>query len=265
MVAGVDVGSVSSVAVHGNAVDAALSVDHSVRAAARHDGGHRGRDAAGRRRRHAQAGQRLERPPQAGRADHRHLGPDRVLPTAEHGALLLSRTDAQALNNLVTRWPRSPRASRPRWRRSSTASARSPHRRPAQRRGLPAHRLGQHTVVHPGQPGPAAALGRRQPQHGRHRPGRPRPGPVQPDRQRGRDGEPDQQPGRSGPPALNALLQSLHADLGVVTQHQVDLAEGVSYLGRRSRASRPSPTAAARPKPGPTSSPTRPRSRTRSA
>jgi phospholipid/cholesterol/gamma-HCH transport system substrate-binding protein len=32
-------------------------------------------------------------------------------------------------------------------------------------------------------------------------------------------------------PALNALLQSLNADLTVVGQHQDDLAEGVSYLG----------------------------------
>ena len=32
-------------------------------------------------------------------------------------------------------------------------------------------------------------------------------------------------------PALNSLLQSLHADLTVVGQHQDDLAEGVSYLG----------------------------------
>ena len=32
-------------------------------------------------------------------------------------------------------------------------------------------------------------------------------------------------------PALNSLLSSLHADLGVVSQHQDDLAEGVSYLG----------------------------------
>ncbi len=32
-------------------------------------------------------------------------------------------------------------------------------------------------------------------------------------------------------PALNSLLQSLHTDLGVVSQHQDDLAEGVSYLG----------------------------------
>ena len=32
-------------------------------------------------------------------------------------------------------------------------------------------------------------------------------------------------------PALNSLLSSLHADLGVVGQHQEDLAEGVSYLG----------------------------------
>ncbi len=32
-------------------------------------------------------------------------------------------------------------------------------------------------------------------------------------------------------PALNSLLQSLHADLTVVSQHQDDLAEGVSYLG----------------------------------
>jgi phospholipid/cholesterol/gamma-HCH transport system substrate-binding protein len=32
-------------------------------------------------------------------------------------------------------------------------------------------------------------------------------------------------------PALNSLLQSLHSDLGVVSQHQDDLAEGVSYLG----------------------------------
>jgi phospholipid/cholesterol/gamma-HCH transport system substrate-binding protein len=32
-------------------------------------------------------------------------------------------------------------------------------------------------------------------------------------------------------PQLNALLQSLHVDLTVVSQHQVDLAEGVSYLG----------------------------------
>ena len=32
-------------------------------------------------------------------------------------------------------------------------------------------------------------------------------------------------------PALNSLLASLHADLGVVGQHQDDLAEGVSYLG----------------------------------
>ncbi len=32
-------------------------------------------------------------------------------------------------------------------------------------------------------------------------------------------------------PALNALLSSLHADLGVVSAHQEDLAEGVSYLG----------------------------------
>ena len=32
-------------------------------------------------------------------------------------------------------------------------------------------------------------------------------------------------------PALNALLSSLHADLTVVGQHQEDLAEGVSYLG----------------------------------
>ena len=32
-------------------------------------------------------------------------------------------------------------------------------------------------------------------------------------------------------PALNSLLSSLHADLGVVGQHQDDLAEGVSYLG----------------------------------
>ncbi len=32
-------------------------------------------------------------------------------------------------------------------------------------------------------------------------------------------------------PALNALLSSLHSDLTVVGQHQEDLAEGVSYLG----------------------------------
>jgi phospholipid/cholesterol/gamma-HCH transport system substrate-binding protein len=32
-------------------------------------------------------------------------------------------------------------------------------------------------------------------------------------------------------PALNALLQSLHTDLNVVGAHQEDLAEGVSYLG----------------------------------
>jgi phospholipid/cholesterol/gamma-HCH transport system substrate-binding protein len=32
-------------------------------------------------------------------------------------------------------------------------------------------------------------------------------------------------------PALNSLLQSLHADLTVVGQHQQDLAQGVSYLG----------------------------------
>jgi phospholipid/cholesterol/gamma-HCH transport system substrate-binding protein len=32
-------------------------------------------------------------------------------------------------------------------------------------------------------------------------------------------------------PALNSLLKSLHTDLGVVSQHQNDLAEGVSYLG----------------------------------
>lgn len=32
-------------------------------------------------------------------------------------------------------------------------------------------------------------------------------------------------------PALNSLLQSLHADLQVVGKHQDDLAEGVSYLG----------------------------------
>ncbi|HEY1651334.1 MAG TPA: MCE family protein [Acidimicrobiales bacterium] len=32
-------------------------------------------------------------------------------------------------------------------------------------------------------------------------------------------------------PALNSLLSSLHADLNVVGQHQDDLAEGVSYLG----------------------------------
>jgi phospholipid/cholesterol/gamma-HCH transport system substrate-binding protein len=32
-------------------------------------------------------------------------------------------------------------------------------------------------------------------------------------------------------PALNSLLQSLHADLTVVGQHQENLAEGVSYLG----------------------------------
>jgi phospholipid/cholesterol/gamma-HCH transport system substrate-binding protein len=32
-------------------------------------------------------------------------------------------------------------------------------------------------------------------------------------------------------PALNALLASLHADLGVIGQHQEDLAEGVTYLG----------------------------------
>ncbi|HEY1445991.1 MAG TPA: MCE family protein [Acidimicrobiales bacterium] len=32
-------------------------------------------------------------------------------------------------------------------------------------------------------------------------------------------------------PALNSLLASLHSDLGVVSQHQDDLAEGVSYLG----------------------------------
>jgi phospholipid/cholesterol/gamma-HCH transport system substrate-binding protein len=32
-------------------------------------------------------------------------------------------------------------------------------------------------------------------------------------------------------PALNSLLASLHADLTVVSQHQEDLAEGVGYLG----------------------------------
>lgn len=32
-------------------------------------------------------------------------------------------------------------------------------------------------------------------------------------------------------PALNSLLSSLHTDLNVVSQHQDDLAEGVSYLG----------------------------------
>jgi virulence factor Mce-like protein len=32
-------------------------------------------------------------------------------------------------------------------------------------------------------------------------------------------------------PALNALLASLHSDLAVVGAHQLDLAEGVSYLG----------------------------------
>jgi len=32
-------------------------------------------------------------------------------------------------------------------------------------------------------------------------------------------------------PALNSLLSSLHSDLNVVSQHQDDLAEGVSYLG----------------------------------
>ncbi|HEX3795096.1 MAG TPA: hypothetical protein VHV57_11410, partial [Acidimicrobiales bacterium] len=35
----------------------------------------------------------------------------------------------------------------------------------------------------------------------------------------------------SDSPALNALLKSLHTDLGVVGAHQEDLAEGVSYLG----------------------------------
>jgi phospholipid/cholesterol/gamma-HCH transport system substrate-binding protein len=36
---------------------------------------------------------------------------------------------------------------------------------------------------------------------------------------------------RGDSPALNALLSSLHTDLGVVSAHQEDLAEGVSYLG----------------------------------
>ena len=36
---------------------------------------------------------------------------------------------------------------------------------------------------------------------------------------------------RQDSPALNSLLASLHADLGVVSQHQDDLAQGVSYLG----------------------------------
>ena len=53
MVAGVNVGSVTSVQVHGNAVDATLSVNNSVQLPARHDGGGRGRDAARRRRRDA--------------------------------------------------------------------------------------------------------------------------------------------------------------------------------------------------------------------
>ena len=46
--------------------------------------------------------------------------------------------------------------------------------------------------------GPAAALGRQQPRHRVHRAGRPQPGPVQPHHQRRRHGEPDQQPGEPG-------------------------------------------------------------------
>ena len=51
-------------------------------------------------------------------------------------------------------------------------------------------------------------------------------------------------------PALHPLLKSLHFDLTVVGQHQEDLAEGVSYLGGRSRGSSRSPTAGPHPSRG---------------
>ena len=66
-------------------------------------------------------------------------------------------------------------------------------------------------------------------------------------------------------PALNALLKSLHSDLTVVGQHQEDLAEGVSYLGGALKGFQSIAYSGSDPCRGATSSSTPPRSPTRSA
>ena len=195
MEAGVNVGSVSSVEVHGNAVDAQLRSNRSVVLPHTDDGRRRGRDAPGRRRRDPEAGQRVGRSPEAGRAHHRHLGADRVLRAAEHGALAALQDQRQGAQQ-----PRHVLGGH----HQGQADAGGPDhlgarradddRRSALRPGLAADRLGEHAVIDAGRPGPAVALHRQQPRHGLDRPGRQQPGPVQPDHQR-------RQPWRARPTA----------------------------------------------------------------
>ena len=162
-------------------------------------GRRRGRDAARRRRRDAQAGERLGRPAQAGGDHHRHVGADRVLPTAEHrarAALQDQRAGAQQPGDVAGQHhPGQAAAGGP----DHLGPRRADHHgRPAQRPGVPADRLGQLALHDAGRPGPAAAVGREQPRHRLDRPGGQRPGPLQPDHQRRLHGEPDEQPREPG-------------------------------------------------------------------
>ncbi len=233
MVAGVNVGSVSSVQVDGNGVDASLSVNHSVQLP--HD---------------TTAAIEVETllgvvdvtlTPVSGWDDPLKPGAlitDTSVPTEFYqlqntAHSLLSKTNAQALNNLVTSL-----ANITKDKQTQVAQiidglgALDDDGRPAQRSGLPAHRLGQHPVVDPGQPGPAAAVGRQQPRHGLDRasPTTTRTCRTSSPTSTAMASQTNSLVGQDSP-ALNSLLSSLHADLSVVSQHQDDLAEGVSYLG----------------------------------
>ena len=73
--------------VHGNAVDAQLSVNHSVVLPHTTTAAIEVETLLGVVDVTLEAGERVGRSAQAGGAHHRHVGADRVLPTAEHRAL----------------------------------------------------------------------------------------------------------------------------------------------------------------------------------
>ena len=174
---------------------------------------------------------------------------------------LLSKTNAQALNNLVTSLANITQDKQTAGGPDHLGPRRADdHRRPAQRPGVPADRLGQHALVDAGQPGPAAAVGRQQPRHRLDRAGGQQPGPLEPDHQRRLHGEPDQQPGEPG--LARAQLAAAAASTptspsSASTRTTWPRASATSAA--RSRASSRSPTAAPRRCRGATSSSTRPR------
>ena len=199
MVAGVNVGSVTSVKVNGNAVDAALSVNSGVQLP------HVTKAAVEVETLLGVVDVTLT--PVSGWDDPLKPGAfitDTSVPTEFYqlqntAHTLLSKTNAEALNSLVTSL-----ANITQDKQKQVAQIIS---------GLGAltttvdQRSGQVSQLidsanslssDAGQPGPAAAVGGQQPQHRLHRAGGERPGPLEPDQQRRRHGEPDEQPRQPG-------------------------------------------------------------------